>query len=324
MSRRRGTRIVLKLFVLIVLIGAGLTIGFHFKAKNGASTLNYREVTVVRGEITIKALSPGVVQPENRLEIKPPVAGRIEDVLCDEGDLVEKGRILAWISSTERAALLDAARARGLEELKRWEDFYKATPVVAPIDGTIIVRAVEPGQTVTNQDALLIMSDRLTVKAQVDETDIAGISLNQAASITLDAYPNDVIPGQVVQIAFEATTVNNVTTYTVDVLPQEIPEFMRSGMTANVSFDLMSRSDILIVPSEAVKTSGNRAWVLLKDNTGSQQPLERDVKIGLSDGKHTEVLEGLTEKDAILVAQLKEQELPASSPFTPFGSRRTR
>ena len=67
------------------------------------------------------------------MEIKPPIAGRIEKLLVDEGDDVTSGQILGWMSSTDRAAILDAARAQGPEESKRWEDAYKPTPIVAPL-----------------------------------------------------------------------------------------------------------------------------------------------------------------------------------------------
>src|SRR6185295_1884406 len=109
-------------------------------------------------------------------------------------------------------------------------------PVLAPIDGTIILRNVQQGQTFAGTDALFVMSDRLTVKAQVDETDIAQVALKQAAKITLDAYPQKEFPASVDKIAYDATTVNNVTTYIVDVLPENTPDFLRSGMTANVNF----------------------------------------------------------------------------------------
>src|SRR5262249_54993338 len=147
----------------------------------------------------------------------------------------KKGQVMAWMSSTERAALLDAASARGEDELKQWEELYRPTPILAPIPGTVIARNVESGQTFTVSDAVLTMSDRLTVKAQVDETDIAQIALKQRASIVLDAYPQEKLDAIVDQIAYDAKTVNSVTTYVVDVLPRNTPKFMRSSMTANVT-----------------------------------------------------------------------------------------
>ncbi|MDH3309781.1 MAG: efflux RND transporter periplasmic adaptor subunit [Gammaproteobacteria bacterium] len=306
---------------LTVLLGIGAY--YYWFAGDKAQPL-YREVSATRGDLAVTILSTGVVQPRNRLEIKPPIAGRAEQVQVKEGETVTKGQILAWMSSTERAALIDAARARGPEELKRWEELYRATPVLAPISGTVILRNIEPGQTFTSNDAVLIMSDRLTVKAQVDETDIARIRLRQRTRVELDAYPNQPFTGVVDQIAYDAKTVNNVTTYEVDVLPEKTPTFMRSGMTANVSFVLESRQNVLLIPSEAVKNREGKTYVLLPPSKPKGEPEKRGVKTGLSDGRHTEVLDGISEGEKLLVQRLRAggNGAASSSPLMPFGRKK--
>jgi macrolide-specific efflux system membrane fusion protein len=278
-----------------------------------------REFTIQRGDLELTILSTGSVQPENRLEIKPPIPGRIETVLVKEGARVQKGQILAWMSSTERAALLDSARAKGPEELKRWEDLYRATPVMAPISGMIIRRNVESGQTFASTDAILVMSNRLTVKAQVDETDIAKIKLHQPATLVLDAYPTQKIPAHVDQIAFEAKTVSNVTTYVVDVLPEQTPETMRSGMTANVTFLISSKKNILLLPVEAIRTERGKSYAMVKKSQDSK-PTEVTLELGESDGRRTEVLSGLQEGDRVLSLQQlgpRKGQSSGSSPFAP-------
>ncbi len=316
---KRSSRKKWLILTLAVLVAV---VGFWIGSRSRNPKTTYREITVQRGDLAVIILATGTVQPENRLEIKPPIAGRVEQVLVKEGQSVSKGQILAWMSSTERAALLDAARAEGAEELKRWENLYRPTPVVAPIRGTIILRNVEPGQTFTSTDAILVMSDRLTVKAQVDETDISQIKLGQPAEMILDAYSDQKIAAKVDQIAFEAKTVNNVTTYLVDVLPESTPETMRSGMTANVSFTTQSKKDVLMIPSEAIRFENGAASVLAPNGEG--QPSSRSIKTGLTDGKRTEILSGLSENDRVLVPQFeakKGRAQQSSSPFSPMGTR---
>lgn len=287
--------------VLLLIIVAGVV---AFMRRQDDSKVTYREVAVERGDLQATILSTGVVEPENRLEIKPPIAGRIEEVLVKEGQTVRKGQILAWMSSTERAALLDAARSKGAEELKRWEQLYRPTPVMAPISGTIILRNVESGQSFTNVDPVFVMSDRLTVKAQVDETDIAQIKLKQSASIILDAYPEQTIPARVDQIAYDATTVNNVTTYVVDALPESTPPTMRSGMTANVTFIVAEKQAVLLLPNDAIRVVDQRRTVMMKAPKG-HKPLEQEITVGLTDGKRTEIVDGLNEGDTVLAAEFK-------------------
>lgn len=246
-------------------------------------------VKVVRGNIQSSIPATGTVMPRNRLEIKPPVSGRIEQVLVVEGQYVKKGEILAWMSSLERAALIDAARASGAAEVKRWEGIYKPTPVVAPIDGFIIVGNVEAGQTFTSNDTVLVMADQLIVKAQVDETDIGRIRVNQPVEIVLDAYPQEKIEGKVEHIAYESTVINNVTIYTVDVVPSMVPEFFRSGMSATVNFSQMQRENVLVLPIKAVKKRGKTSYVFKVKKEG-QAPEPLQVEVGLENTEHLEIV----------------------------------
>lgn len=276
---------------------------------------------MTRGDIAVTIESTGVVRPQNRLEIKPPVAGRIEDVLVHEGDWVKAGQVVASMSSSDRAALLDAARARGPEELARWQDIYRATPLIAPLDGEIIARSMEPGQTATAQDTVLVMSDKLIIEAQVDETDLAQIQLGQTAKVTLDAYATKSFPASVSHIAFEAETVDNVTIYRVQVLPDEMPEFVRSGMTANVTFTATSAESKLLVPAAAVREEGGRQVVSVPPFRPGD-PVTREVTTGLTDGKSIEILSGLAEGDLVRVPRVSAPKSAADqkkNPFMPFG-----
>lgn len=311
--------------LLIILLIVGISVFKIFGSKFEKET-SYNKYVVSKGSIKVQILSTGVIQPENKVEIKPPIAGRIEKVLVMEGIRVRKGQILAWMSSTERAAMLDAASSKGTSELKEWEEMYRATAILAPINGMIIQKNVESGQTFTTAEAILVMSDRLTVKAQVDETDIAQIKLKQKAKITLDSYPEESIEAEVDQIAYDAKTVNNVTTYIVDVLPNTAPDFMRSGMTANVVFNVQSKNNIIVVPTEAIKNSGGKNIVTITDSKNNGKMLEQEVQLGITDGKKTEIVSGLNVGETILIQEFKvnDKKSGSTNPFSPLGSPRGR
>lgn len=307
------------------IISAGIAIaviaGYFISKEVSSQKINYKKAVIAKGDIQVRILATGTVQPQNRLEIKSPIAGRIEEILVDIGDTVKKGQILGWISSTERAALLDGARSKGPAEVKRWQGLYKPTPIIAPIDGQIILRNVEAGQTFTTTDAVLVMSNRLTVKAQVDETDLAQIKLKQEVEIRLDAYPDQMIPAHVEQIAYEAKTVSNVTTYIITVLPKETPDFMRSGMTANVTFSVDTKKDLVLIPNEFIKYENGKATATIEDSKG--KAIDKELKLGVSDGKYSEVLSGVEEKNTILLVIAKAKD-KTTSPFSPMGRPRTR
>lgn len=308
-----------KKLVISVLIGAALlgTVFFAMTAKE--KVVEYKHYKVKRGTVAAAIQATGTVSPQNRLEIKPPVAGRIDEILVREGDVVPKGKVLAWISSNERAALMDAVRTQGKDEIKRWENLYKPTPVMAPIYGTIILRNVETGQSFTNTDPIFVMADRLTVKAQIDETDIASVKVDQRADILLDAYPDRPIEGKVVHLAYDATVLNNVTTYEVDILPIDPPEFLRSGMTSNVTVVVQKKENVLKIPSVAVQSSEEGSFVLVG---GDKKPRRVPVETGLDDGKFVEIVSGPLEGEDVLVKQstaLKKRS--GGSPFMPTRPR---
>jgi membrane fusion protein, macrolide-specific efflux system len=294
-----------KTLAVSVLLAATLGVWFWRSAADNTEP-PYRAARVQRGDIEVTVATTAAVQPRNRLEVKPPVTGRMEQIEVREGQSVRRGQLMAWMSSTERAALLDAASAKGPDELKRWEELYRATPIYAPLSGTVIVRNVEPGQTVAAQDAIFVLSDRLVLKAQVDETDIGQVRKGQKVYISWDSYPNETLSGVVDQIAHEAKNVNNVMSYAVYVVPERVPDFMRSGMTANVKFSVATRRNVLVVPTEAIRMQRRESQVLVPADDPKVEPPTRTVKVGLSDGPRTEILDGLAEGDTVLIARPKE------------------
>ncbi|MFA5144465.1 MAG: efflux RND transporter periplasmic adaptor subunit [Candidatus Omnitrophota bacterium] len=310
----------IKFLFVIILILAAVSILVMIKIKGGQGTSEVlSEIGLAKGPIWEVISATGTVYPKNRLEIMPPVNGRVESILVKEGDNVKTGQTLAWMSSTERAALLDSASGKGEEQLKYWKEVYKPIALLAPINGEVIVATTQPGQTVTTSSAVVVLSDKLIVRAQVDETDIGKVKLNQNAVISLDAYPDIKVNAIVEHIYYESETVNNVTIYKVDLLPDKIPEFFRSGMNATVDFKVKGKEDALLVPVSAVRKENNESYVLVKQE-GSQNPLKRVIEVGITDDKNYEVLSGITASDKLLITTTK-YVLPSSStgsnPFLP-------
>ncbi|MDD5174282.1 MAG: efflux RND transporter periplasmic adaptor subunit, partial [Candidatus Omnitrophica bacterium] len=244
----------------------------------------------------------------------------IDKILVEEGDMVKEGQIVAWMSSTERAALIDAARAQGAETMKYWEEVYKPTPLISPIAGEVIVSTNEPGQTVTTTDIVIVLSDHLIVQAQVDETDIGKVKVGQDTVITLDAYPQIKVKGKVGHIFYESKLVNNVNIYQVDIVPETVPAVFRSGMTATVNIIENTKDNILLIPLEAVKHNKTGAYALLIAAPG-ENPVERNIETGIFDEKNTEVVSGLSESDRVLISGAKyipvEAPKQGTNPFMP-------
>ena len=131
--------------------------------------------------------------------------------------------------------------------------------IYSPIDGTVLNRAVEVGQTVAasfNTPTLFTIANDLTqmrVEAKVDEADIGQLVNGQRVEFTVDAFPARKFKGEVTEIRLQPVTTNNVVTYTVVIGAPNPENILKPGMTANATFFVTERKDILLVPAKAVR-----------------------------------------------------------------------
>lgn len=190
--------------------------------------------------------------------------------------------------------------------------------ITSPIDGTVISKSVEEGQTVAasfNTPELFTIAKDLTnmqVVANVDEADIGGVKEGDRVTFTVDAYPDDTFEGIVKQVRLEATTTNNVVTYEVVISAPNTDLKLKPGLTANVTIYTQERSGVLAVANKALRftptkeTVGkdmkivdckgkNKVWTL-SNKTLTAHP----VTIGQTDGVHTEIIKGIRKGQKIV------------------------
>lgn len=217
----------------------------------------------------------------------------------------------------------------------------------SPIDGVVISRAVEEGQTVAagfSTPTLFTIANDLTqmqVIADVDEADIGEVKEGQSVEFTVDAYPNDTFHGEVTQVRLEATVTNNVVTYEV-VISAPNPDYkLKPGLTANVTITTMQKDNVLAAPSKAFRFNPNIE--LLNSINISVTPADEQVivgkhlwvkqgnslkavavKVGVNSGNFTEILSGdIKEGDEVAVGMDTFDPLVAAnaskeqSPFMP-------
>ncbi len=309
--------------VVGLVLAMGMAWFMLFKGSRSAET-RFDEIHTSRGTIRLLIATTGAVEPQNRVKIQSSVGGRIEEILVDEGKLVKKGAVLAMLSSTERAALLDAAKLQGKSEQSYWDNVYKKTAVIAPMDGQVIVRSVDPGQTVTTSDSLFVLSDHLIVKAYVDETDIGRVKIGQKAMIGLDAYPDIRVKGVVEHIYYESHLQNNVNIYNVDIIPDHIPDVFRSGMSANIKIIVKEKNGVLLLPVSAVQSKNGKTVVRQRSDNSEKGVRFKIVQTGLQDANNIEILEGLTDNSVVLMPDttfVLPKNNTGSNPFAPQRSR---
>jgi len=282
-------------------IGGGSVLVKHSKAKSEAKRIaELSPVKPVRGVLVMKTQATGNIEPENRVLVTPSVSGRAEEVLFTEGQLVDKGQIMAWVSSSERTALLDSLKMKDSTpaEKKMVEEAYNLAPVVAPIAGMVVKRSVEPGQSVSAAKELAVISDRLIVKTFVDETDIGTVKEGQRADFYLDAFPKDRHEGRVLAISHESTLKDGVIVYEVKILPVSNIAVMRSGMTADVLVITGSKKNVMTIPKKSVKYRDGDALVSIKASAAGKLT-EKKIAVGATNESSIEVLSGLADTDTV-------------------------
>lgn len=200
--------------------------------------------------------------------------------------------------------------ASAKEEVQRAQTNLGYATITSPIDGVVLSKAVEEGQTVAasfSTPELFTIAQNLKemqVVADVDEADIGDVREGERVTFTVDAYPDDTFEGTVKQVRQEATTTNNVVTYEVVISAPNADLKLKPGLTANVTIYTAERKNVTCVPSKALRytptkeTIGkrkivdcngkNKVWTLEGNNIVAHR-----VNIGMTDGTNTELLDGL-------------------------------
>ena len=230
--------------------------------------------------------------------------------------------------------------------------------ILSPIDGTVISRNVDVGQTVAaslQAPVIFTIANDLTkmqIDANVAEADVGAVAVDQKVDFTVDAFPNQTFQGKVVQVRNAPITVQNVVTYDT-VIAVENPELkLKPGMTANVSIIIAQKDDVLKIANAALRyrppdapagepRRGGAGGAARSERGGrpgagggggrerrmertvyvfdGSKPQPAQIKTGISDGVTTEVSEGLKEGDRVITAQLSGARANPSQPANPFS-----
>lgn len=239
-----------------------------------------------------------------------------------------------------RASTASAEQAEA--SLHQAEVDLQHTVIRTPIDGVVLARNVDVGQTVAaslQAPTLFVIANdlsRMQVNASVDEADIGRIHTGQDVTFRVDAYPDRTFRGRVEQVRLQPVTVNNVVTYNTIITVDNEDLKLMPGMTATVSVEIAKRDDVLRIPAAALRyrpegfederprdqargerrgqrgekkeggpgqaeDGGSRPGrVFLPGPDGKPEP--RPIRLGLSDGRFVEVVEGLEEGASVITA----------------------
>ena len=304
-----------------------------------------------------------VAQSKANLQAAAANVEKAEAALLDADRTLERNRTLfaknfiarsdldtADTNRLSAMALLNVAKAQVEQQkaaLNQDETNLNYTRILSPVDGTVISRNVDIGQTVAasfqTPTLFSIAQDltRMQIDTNVDEADIGKIRVGQSVQFTVDAYPDGIFPGRVSEIRNAPTTVQNVVTYDV-VVKVANPELkLKPGMTANVSIITAVEKGVLKVPNAALRFKWQPAGVspdrgsagataagrpqAVRAETGAKtqgvwvldgkKPRRAPLTLGISDGNETAALsEELKEGDAVIIEATGQAKKGASPP----------
>jgi len=235
--------------------------------------------------------------------------------------LYDKGLVSADEYETAKLSYLKAKEQvnTSRESVQKAQTNLGYATITSPIDGVVLSKAVEEGQTVAasfNTPELFTIAQDLTdmrVIADIDEADIGGVKEGQRVSFTVDAFPDDQFEGSVTQVRQQATTESNVVTYEVVISAPNNDLKLKPGLTANVTIFTLEKNNVLTVPAKALRFTPNEALL----SEGQQiEDIEAPVKVwtlegnifkahavqtGTTNGMLTEITSGIEAGKEILV-----------------------
>lgn len=201
--------------------------------------------------------------------------------------------------------------AAAREQVKKAQTNLGYATITSPIDGIVLSKSVEEGQTVAasfSTPTLFTIAKDLTnmqVVADVDEADIGNVKVGERVTFTVDAYPDNTFSGTVTQVRQEATTTNNVVTYSVVISAPNADLKLKPGLTATVTIYTQENKGVLSVPSKALRFTPEKETVggmKIKDIANTKNKVwtiegntvvAHRVNIGMTDGSHTQILSGI-------------------------------
>lgn len=259
--------------------------------------------------------------------------------------LFEKGLVAADDFDNAKLSYTQAKEqvVSAKEEVQRAQTNLGYATITSPIDGVVLSKSVEEGQTVAasfSTPELFTIAQDLTnmqVVADVDEADIGDVKEGERVTFTVDAYPDDTFEGKVKQVRQEATTTNNVVTYEVVISAPNADLKLKPGLTANVTIYTAERKGVLSVPSKALRftpqketvgkmkivdvaNAKNKVWTIEGNSIVAHK-----VNIGMTDGTNTQIVGGIAEGTKVITGLNVtggEEKMPMEaqgekSPFAP-------
>ncbi|MCX6763911.1 MAG: efflux RND transporter periplasmic adaptor subunit [Candidatus Moranbacteria bacterium] len=285
--------------IIIVVIILAVIIGGYFYLQSKKPKTEIATAEVSRGDLAQTVSVTGTLYREEEADLAFKSSGWIKEILVDKGDKVKKGQRLTRldqstiVSDLRQAEYEIRVQKRNLANFKRRNDTYNREQedaqrqtikkyeearreiliqlndlnLYSPIDGEIIRRNFDVGEMATAGSAVLTVANgELIIESKVPESDIVKVKIGQKAAVDFDALTQEEkFEAEIYEIDPASTVVQDVVYYKIRLKLAKIDERWKSGMSANMDIQTAKKSNVLMVPSRAVKINGGKYVEILKD-----------------------------------------------------------
>ena len=294
---------------------------------------------VAQAQATVASAQADVLNAQAALDVAAKDLARTRELA--KRDLIAKADVDAdtstWLKAKANLAAAEAKVAQYRATLEKSRINLNYTRIYSPVDGVVVAKNVEEGQTVAASYQTPSIAEiardltQMQVEVNVDEADIGGVHEGQPATFNVDTYPTLNFEGKVTQVRLSPETTDNVVTYTVIVKVQNPDGKLLPGMTANVSLILENRDDVLVVPNSAFRfkpSNGQSSGEMGPPGPGGghkqnvaevtkpalytldkkKKPVKMEVEKGITDGQNTEIISGVEEGERVITGIIVPKE----------------
>ena len=234
----------------------------------------------------------GVIENSAASSVYAETEGTVSHIYYSNGDYVTKGTVIMTLTSdsvddriTDSTLSYKSASLSMRQTEKDLEDYN----ITSPISGTVITKKSKAGDTIdktTAQTVMMVVADisKLKFELSIDELDISKVTEGQTVSVTCDALPDETFLGYITTISVEGTAQNGVTTYSAEVVIDE-PGDLRPSMNIDASIITESAENVLLIPTEDIKSIGKKTFVFVKGGKEDRKPSKPDKSSQIPDEK---------------------------------------
>lgn len=240
--------------------------------------------TIVAEDVTLKDFvrTNGEVETQTSIDVFPAIGGTVVEMKVSLGSSVKKGDVIAYVDSSEAGS------------------YYEKSPVVAPIDGSIISSPVKTGQKVTTSSVITKIGDvdNLQVTANIPERYVAELKIGQRAEITLEAYPDTIFYARVVRIS----PVVDASTRTKEIILnfEQKDSRINSGMFAKVKLYTTEYSGEIAIPQDSLVNNNDKYYLYVVNDDGNSVS-KREVTLGKNVDGYYQILSGIKVGETVVV-----------------------